>query len=52
MTPLSQVPDLTQIYNHYNSIEPFLKRKDDAIPGKETLQSVQDRKKLDGAVGF
>jgi succinate dehydrogenase/fumarate reductase iron-sulfur protein len=42
------VPDLTQIYNHYKSIEPYLKRKDDAVAGKETMQTIVDRKKLDG----
>ena len=42
------VPDLTQIYSHYNSIQPWLQRKDDDLAGKETLQTVHDRKKLDG----
>ena len=41
------VPDLTQFYKQYKSIEPFL--KNDNVPvGREHLQSVDDRKKLDG----
>ncbi|GHJ84798.1 hypothetical protein NliqN6_1200 [Naganishia liquefaciens] len=41
------VPDLTQFYKQYKSIEPFL--KNDNVPeGREHLQSVEDRKKLDG----
>ena len=40
---------MTHFYDQYRSIEPYLKRKDDAEPGKETyLQSVEDRKKLVG----
>jgi succinate dehydrogenase (ubiquinone) iron-sulfur subunit len=42
------VPDLTQIYNHYKSIEPWLKRKDNMDFSKENVQTIQDRKKLDG----
>ena len=42
------VPDLTEIYNHYRSIEPWLKTKSPAPNGKEYLQTIQDRKKLDG----
>ena len=41
------VPDLTQIYKHYQSIEPWLKRKD-STEGTEIVQTIQDRKKLDG----
>lgn len=41
------VPDLTGIYNHYKSIEPWLKRKDDKN-NIEIIQTIQDRKKLDG----
>lgn len=41
------VPDLSHFYKQYASIEPWLKRKD--TPGdKEHLQSIEDRKKLDG----
>ncbi|KAJ9115076.1 succinate dehydrogenase complex, subunit B [Naganishia vaughanmartiniae] len=41
------VPDLTQFYKQYKSIEPFL--KNDNVPeGREHLQSIADRKKLDG----
>jgi succinate dehydrogenase (ubiquinone) iron-sulfur subunit len=42
------VPDLTQFYKQYKSIKPYLQRKDPPVPGKEHLQSVADRKKLDG----
>ncbi|RKO90814.1 iron-sulfur subunit of succinate dehydrogenase [Blyttiomyces helicus] len=41
------VPDLTQFYKQYKSIEPFLKQKTPA-PERENLQSIADRKKLDG----
>lgn len=39
--------DLTQFYKQYKSIEPFLKQKTPA-PEKENLQTIADRKKLDG----
>lgn len=43
------VPDLSNFYSHYKSIEPWLKRKDPKKPGeKEYLQSKEDRAKLDG----
>ncbi|GAB6023045.1 hypothetical protein CHUAL_007137 [Chamberlinius hualienensis] len=43
------VPDLTNFYNQYKSIEPYLKRKDQASVGKQQfLQSEGDRDKLDG----
>ncbi|KAK9385927.1 alpha-helical ferredoxin [Lipomyces mesembrius] len=42
------VPDLTQFYKQYKSIKPYLQRKDYPEDGKETLQSIEDRKKLDG----
>jgi len=43
------VPDLTNFYNQYKSIEPWLKRKDAKEPGqKEYYQSHEDRVKLDG----
>ncbi|KAI8361032.1 iron-sulfur subunit of succinate dehydrogenase [Mortierella sp. GBAus27b] len=41
------VPDLTQFYAQYKSIEPFLKQKTPE-PERENLQSIEDRKKLDG----
>jgi succinate dehydrogenase (ubiquinone) iron-sulfur subunit len=41
------VPDLTNFYRQYKSIEPYLKQKK-AAPEKENLQSIEDRKKLDG----
>merc|ERR1712217_742930 len=43
------VPDLTNFYKQYKSIEPWLKRKDVKAKGeKEFFQSVDDRAKLDG----
>ncbi|ODV62470.1 succinate dehydrogenase iron-sulfur protein subunit SDH2 [Ascoidea rubescens DSM 1968] len=43
------VPDLTHFYKQYKSIQPYLQKKKE-IPedGKENLQSISDRKKLDG----
>ncbi|KAL7409729.1 succinate dehydrogenase iron-sulfur subunit, mitochondrial [Mrakia frigida] len=41
------VPDLTQFYKQYKSIEPFLKNDNPPAEG-EYLQSPEDRKKLDG----
>ncbi|XP_026669669.1 succinate dehydrogenase [ubiquinone] iron-sulfur subunit, mitochondrial isoform X2 [Ceratina calcarata] len=43
------VPDLTNFYNQYKSIQPWLQRGDGKDAGsKQYLQSVEDRKKLDG----
>lgn len=43
------IPDLTNFYNQYKSIEPWLKRTTPKNPGqKEFLQSKDDRLKLDG----
>lgn len=42
------VPDLTQFYKQYKSIKPYLQRKDAPTPMKENIQSIADRKKLDG----
>ncbi|KAK4754863.1 hypothetical protein SAY87_008620 [Trapa incisa] len=43
------VVDMTNFYNQYKSIEPWLKRKNPPqVPGKEILQSKKDRAKLDG----
>jgi len=43
------VPDLTHFYKQYKSIEPYLKKKDPPKEGdRENLQSITDRKKLDG----
>ncbi|CAN1725400.1 Succinate dehydrogenase [ubiquinone] iron-sulfur subunit 2, mitochondrial [Linum perenne] len=43
------VVDMTNFYNQYKSIEPWLKRKTPPqVPGKEILQSKKDRSKLDG----
>ncbi|KAI5119236.1 hypothetical protein M0805_002161 [Coniferiporia weirii] len=41
------VPDLTQFYKQYKSIEPWLKNDNPPAQG-EFLQSPEDRKKLDG----
>lgn len=40
------VPDMTNFYNQYRSIQPFLKT--DSEPEKEHFQSKKDRSKLDG----
>lgn len=43
------VVDMTNFYNQYKSIEPWLKRKTPPpTPGKEIPQSKKDRAKLDG----
>ncbi|AOW04521.1 alpha-helical ferredoxin [Yarrowia lipolytica] len=42
------VPDLTQFYKQYKSIEPYLQRDEVPADGKENLQSIADRRKLDG----
>ncbi|EPQ29579.1 uncharacterized protein PFL1_02798 [Pseudozyma flocculosa PF-1] len=41
------VPDLTQFYKQYRSIEPFLKSKNPPAQG-EHLQSPEERRRLDG----
>lgn len=42
------VPDLTLFYKQYKSIQPYL-QSDKAMPeGKENLQTIEERKKLDG----
>ena len=41
------VPDLTNFYNQYKSIQPWLQRGDGKKAGStQYLQSVEDRKKL------
>ncbi|ODV92016.1 hypothetical protein CANCADRAFT_30286 [Tortispora caseinolytica NRRL Y-17796] len=42
------VPDLTHFYQQYKSIKPYLQRSTFPEDGKEVLQSVEDRHKLDG----
>eukprot|EP01055_Gregarina_sp_Pseudo9_P005043 Gregarina_sp_Pseudo_9__5042@NODE_529_length_2633_cov_115_276793_g499_i0_p2_GENE_NODE_529_length_2633_cov_115_276793_g499_i0NODE_529_length_2633_cov_115_276793_g499_i0_p2_ORF_typecomplete_len213_score12_95Fer2_3/PF13085_6/1_1e30Fer4_17/PF13534_6/3_1e03Fer4_17/PF13534_6/1_6e12Fer4_10/PF13237_6/4_4e03Fer4_10/PF13237_6/30Fer4_10/PF13237_6/7_9e07Fer4_8/PF13183_6/0_23Fer4_8/PF13183_6/0_00056Fer2/PF00111_27/0_0011Fer2/PF00111_27/2_6e03Fer2/PF00111_27/87SNAD2/PF18745_1/9_4e03SNAD2/PF18745_1/2_6e03SNAD2/ len=43
------VPDLTDFYKKYEEVQPWLQRSDDqGKHDKETLQSIEDRKKLDG----
>ncbi|KAK6433192.1 succinate dehydrogenase complex, subunit B [Oleoguttula sp. CCFEE 5521] len=42
------VPDLTQFYKQYKSIQPYLQRDTPAPDGREHRQSKEDRKKLDG----
>jgi succinate dehydrogenase (ubiquinone) iron-sulfur subunit len=42
------VPDMTNFYDQYKSIDPWLKRKGDKADGVENLQTKEDRKKLDG----
>ncbi|XP_010857170.1 PREDICTED: uncharacterized protein LOC105002322, partial [Bison bison bison] len=42
------VPDLSNFYAQYKSIEPYLKKKDESQGGKEQyLQSIEDREKLE-----
>jgi len=41
------VVDMTQFYEQYKSVDPWLKRKE-AMPEQEMLQSPQERDKLDG----
>ncbi|ODV87632.1 hypothetical protein CANARDRAFT_4957 [[Candida] arabinofermentans NRRL YB-2248] len=41
------VPDLTHFYKQYKSIKPYLHAKT-PTDGKENLQSIEDREKLDG----
>merc|ERR1711904_663059 len=42
------IPDLTNFYNQYKSIEPWLKRKDTKAKGEaEYYQNIEDRSKLD-----
>lgn len=57
-TPVSPLPhmfvvkdlvvDMTNFYDQYKSVEPWLKRKTPAASGKEHFQSRNDRVKLDG----
>ena len=42
------VPDLTQVYAQYTSIEPWLQTTSAPPPDREWLQSESDRKQLDG----
>lgn len=42
------VPDMTQFYKQYKSIKPYLQRKTPPANGRENLQSIAERKKLDG----
>ena len=42
------VPDLTQVYAQYASIEPWLKTESPPPPDKERLQSPEERRELDG----
>lgn len=42
------VPDLTNFYNQYASIQPWLQRKKESFGEKSLKQSIDDRKLLDG----
>ncbi|EGV66514.1 succinate dehydrogenase complex, subunit B [Yamadazyma tenuis] len=42
------VPDLTHFYKQYKSIQPYLQRDTLPTDGRENLQSIEDRAKLDG----
>lgn len=42
------VPDMTNFYQQYKAVEPYLKTTNKPADGKEHFQSKEDRKKLDG----
>jgi succinate dehydrogenase / fumarate reductase, iron-sulfur subunit len=42
------VPDLTQVYAQYQSIQPWLQAESPPPPDKERLQSEEERAKIDG----
>ena len=45
------VPDMTNFYEQYRSIEPWLQKRDESVATgqrKQNLQGIEDRKKLDG----
>jgi len=42
------VPDMTNFYDQYTSIQPWLQRKNEKIGKQQYLQSTEDRDKLDG----
>jgi len=42
------VPDMANFYEQYRYVEPYLKRETPAHDGKEHIQSIKDRAKLDG----
>lgn len=42
------VPDLANFYQQYRAIQPWLQQKNPPSTGKENLQSIKDRKRLDG----
>ncbi|KAJ1973467.1 succinate dehydrogenase complex, subunit B [Dimargaris xerosporica] len=42
------VPDMTYFYKQYKSIEPYLQYKNPPPADRENLQTIEDRKKLDG----
>lgn len=42
------VPDLNHLYAQYQAVEPWMKTDSPAPPGKERLQSPEEREKLDG----
>ncbi|KAJ1984717.1 succinate dehydrogenase complex, subunit B [Dimargaris verticillata] len=42
------VPDMTYFYKQYKSIEPYLQYKNPPSADRENLQTIEDRKKLDG----
>lgn len=42
------VPDMNNFYKQYQSIQPWLQSDQDEVNRKQNLQSITDRKKLDG----
>ena len=42
------VPDMTHFYAQYASIKPWIQKQSPATSGRENLQSIEERSKLDG----
>lgn len=42
------VPDMNNFYKQYQSIQPWLQRDQDEVNRTQNIQSIEDRKKLDG----
>lgn len=42
------VPDMNNFYKQYQSIQPWLQKDQDEVNRTQNLQSIEDRKKLDG----
>lgn len=42
------VPDMTRFYQQYQSIQPWLQQRDLPPAGRENLQTIEERRQLDG----